>query len=248
MILHGDCLERLKEINDGVVDMVLAGPPYGTTACKWDSVIPFEPMWAELKRVAKKNAAILVFGSQPFTSAIGASNLRMLRYSWVWEKSRPTGHLNAKRQPLTGFEDILVFSKSPTSYFPQVQSIEPIRMKNSASHLRRNKDNVTSTVSGGLREEYIQTQTAYPRGILRFKSESCRVHPTQKPVALLEYLIKTYTLEGETVLDFCMGSGSTGVAAMNLNRKFIGIEKDEGYFRIARERIEIAEKRMEAAG
>jgi site-specific DNA-methyltransferase (adenine-specific) len=187
-----------------------------------------------------------MFASQPFTSALGASNIQNLKYSWVWEKSRPTGHLNAKHQPLTGFEDILVFYRGRATYNPQgIVSIDR-KMKNSSSHLMRNRDNVTSTVSGGLRKEYTQTATGYPRGIISADSENNRVHPTQKPVALLEYLIKTYTLEGETVLDFTMGSGSTGVACRNLGRKFIGIEKDANYFEIAKNRIYPQEFKLSA--
>ena len=236
-LLHGDCLEVLKTIPDKSIDLVLTDPPYGTTACKWDTIIPFEQMWSELYRVSKKDSTVLMFCAQPFTCSLGFSNIKNLKYSWVWKKSRPTGHLNAKRKPLTGFEDILVFHQGGGRYFPQTESMEPKTIKNSASDLLRNKDNVTSTVSGGLNPEYVQTQTNYPRGILEFKSEGKPVHPTQKPVELLEYLIKTYTLEGETVLDFTMGSGSTGVAAKNLNRKFIGIEQDEKYYEIAKNRI-----------
>ena len=239
--MRGDCLERMKEIPDKSVDLVLTDPPYGTTACKWDSVIDFKLMWAELKRIVKnEKSAIVLFAAQPFTSTLGVSNIEDLRYSWVWQKSRPTGHLNAKKQPLTGFEDVLVFSGKSSNYFPITKKIDPRVIQNSASDLRRNSNNVTSTVSGGLKKEYIQSETDYPRGILSFKSEKNRVHPTQKPVDLLEYLVKTYTLENETVLDFTMGSGSTGVACKNLNRNFIGIERDDKYFEIAKNRIENA--------
>lgn len=234
-LLHGDCLELMKSIPDKSIDLVLTDPPYGTTACKWDTVIPFEPMWKELKRIRKDNAAIVLFGSEPFSSYLRMSNIKEFKYDWIWKKSRPTGHLNAKHRPLTGFELISCFGCK--NYYPQVTDIKPITILNSASDLRRNKDNVTSTVSGGLKKQYVQTKTNYPRGIIEFKSESPAVHPTQKPVALLEYLIKTYTLEGETVLDFTMGSGSTGVACKNLNRDFIGIEQDDKYFEIAKNRI-----------
>ena len=238
-LIHGDCLEKMKDIPDKSVDMILTDPPYGTTACKWDVVIPFEPMWNELKRITKDNGAICLFGSEPFSSHLRMSNLKMFKYDWIWLKSRPTGHLNAKHRPLTGFEICSIFGAK--KYYPQTQKIAPKKVKNSASDLQRNKNNVTSTVSGGLKRDYIQTQTNYPKGVLEFKSESRTVHPTQKPVDLLEYLIKTYTLENETVLDFTMGSGSTGVACKNLNRNFIGIEKDETYFNIAQNRINAKE-------
>jgi site-specific DNA-methyltransferase (adenine-specific) len=229
----------MKEIPDKSVDFVLTDPPYGTTACKWDTVIPFEPMWAELKRIIKPNGAIALFCNQPFTSILGASNVGMLQYSWHWDKGHATGHLNAKKRPMKQFEDILIFySKQPT-YVAQGLIHNPKTMKNSDSDCQRGGDNKTSTVSGGLNKEYIQEYSNWPRDLLTFKScNGNKHHPTQKPVALLEYLIKTYTLEGETVLDFTMGSGSTGVAAKNLNRRFIGIEQDEKYFEIAKNRIE----------
>lgn len=227
-LMYGDCLEKMKEIPDGSADMVLTDPPYGTTACKWDSVVPFEPMWGQLKRVTKKNGAIVMTASQPFTSALGASNLPYLRYSWVWRKSAATGHLNAKRMPMSNFEDILVFYISQPTYNPQ--GIVPF------GNITRRGGNGDCYGSSG--RENIQEFTNYPRRVLEISSEGKTVHPTQKPVALMEYLIKTYTNEGETVLDFTMGSGTTGVAAKNLNRSFVGIELDEEYFKIAQERIE----------
>ena len=237
-LIQGDCLEKLKNIPDKSVDFILTDPPYGTTACKWDTVIPFEPMWAELKRVIKDNGAIALFGSQPFTSALGASNLTMLQYSWHWDKGHATGHLNAKKRPMKQFEDILIFYKEQPAYSAQGLVYAPKDMKNSDSHCQRGKENKTSTVSGGLKKEYKQEYTNWPRDILSFKScNGNKMHPTQKPVALLEYLIKTYTLESETVLDFTMGSGSTGVACVNTDRSFIGIEKDGKYFEIASNRI-----------
>ncbi len=236
-LFNEDCLENLKRMPDGYVDMVLCDLPYGTTACKWDIVIPLGPLWGLYNRVVKPGGAVVLFGSQPFTSLLGTSNLKYLKYSWVWVKSRPTGHLNAKHQPLTGFEDILVFYKEKCVYNPQDLTKVSLVVKNSASDLRRNKNNVTSTVSGGLRPAYHQTQSGYPRGLLKFDSEHRRVHPTQKPVALLKYLIKTYTNEGQLVLDNTMGSGSTGVACVNTNRSFVGIEKDGDYFNIAKKRI-----------
>lgn len=237
-LMLGDCLERMKEIPDGSVDMILCDLPYGTTACKWDSVIPFDPLWTEYRRVTKKNAAIVLTASQPFTSVLGASNVKDLKYGWIWLKSRATGHLNAKKMPMKSFEDILVFySKQPT-YNPQGLVHSPRKVMNSKSDSLRGGDNKTSTVSGGIKfEEYTQEFTNYPRQHLEFASEGATVHPTQKPVALMEYLIKTYTNEDEVVLDNTMGSGTTGVACKNLGRKFIGIEMDENYFNIAKERI-----------
>jgi len=235
-LIHGDCLEKMKEIPDNSIDMILTDPPYGTTACKWDVVIPFEPMWAELKRIIKPKGAICLFGSEPFSSLLRCSNLDGYKYDWYWKKNHPTGHLNAKKRPLKVTETISVFNT--LRYFPQGLQQVDWDVTNSDSHCQRNKDNKTSTVSGGLKKNYKQTATGYPRDSIDF--DSCngnKEHPTQKPVALLEYLIKTYTLEGATVLDFTMGSGSTGVACKNLNRKFIGIEKDEGYFKIAKDRI-----------
>ena len=238
MLLNGDCLELLKTIPDGSVDMVLADLPYGTTACKWDSVIPFEPLWSQLKRTTKANAAIVLTASQPFTAALGASQLGMLQYSWAWDKGHATGHLNAKKRPMKRIEDILVFYRKQPTYNPQGLVYKPKAMTNSDSDCRRSKSNPTSTVSGGLNKEYTQVYENYPRNLISFRSENGnKLHPTMKPVALLEYLIRTYTNEGDTVLDPTMGSGSTGVACKNLGRKFIGIEKDEKYFEIAKQRI-----------
>ena len=232
-LMQGECLELMKTIPDGSVDMILTDPPYGTTACKWDSVIPFEPMWEQLKRIIKPNGAIVLFGSEPFSSALRMSNIKQYKYDWVWEKvGKPTGFANAKKRPLKIFENILVFNA---------------KTYNAQGLIEINRININSVSQGGdttgvlnKNKTYVQTHTNYPRNIIKFSTESRPVHPTQKPVALLEYLIRTYTQEDETVLDFTMGSGSTGVAAKNLNRKFIGIELDEKYFEIARERITIA--------
>ena len=237
-LIHGDCLEKLKDIPDASVDMVLADPPYGTTACKWDTVIPFEPMWKELKRVRKPNAAIALFGSEPFSSALRMSNIKEFKYDWIWKKSRFANQLLAKKQPLKKHEVIKVFY--PHKYIPQ-GLIEINKITKQGSRISDNN-------GGGIRDvEYIQKNTNYPTSIIEFNSQGKTVHPTQKPVALLEYLIKTYTLEGETVLDFTMGSGSTGVACKNLNRNFIGIEKDENYFEIAKKRIEETNQQMGCA-
>jgi len=232
-LIRGDCLERMNEIPDGSIDMVLTDPPYGTTACKWDSVIPFEPMWKELRRIAKPNAAIVLFGSQPFTSALVMSNPDMFKYCWIWEKSTKTNFLNAKKQPLRKHEDVIVFSVGLEKYNPQ-------GLKDKKSFTKQGK---TKTNNYGAQDRsaggYFQEKTGYPHDIIFSPSVSTKniMHPTQKPVELLEYLTKTYTNEGDTVLDFTMGSGTTGVACKNTGRNFIGIEKDEGYFEIARKRI-----------
>ena len=231
---HGDCLELMKDIPSGSVDMVLTDPPYGTTACKWDSVIPFEPMWEQLKRVIKPNGAIVLFGSEPFSSALRMSNIKQYKYDWVWEKSRFANQMLAKIQPLKIHELLHVFSSGKVQYNPQ-GLIE-------VNKVTKQGKKVTDNNGGGVRKsEYMQTHTNYPRSILRFKSESNTVHSTQKPVPLLEYLIKTYTQENEVVLDFTMGSGSAGVACVNTNRKFIGIEMDDKYFEIAEKRIKDAQ-------
>ena len=227
----GNCLDIMKQIPDGSVDMVLTDPPYGTTQCKWDAVVPLEPMWKQLKRVTKKNGAIVITASQPFTSVLVMSNVKMFAYEWVWVKSKITGVLNAKKMPVRKHEQVLVFSNTKTTgtYNPQ-----GLVAKGTITKQGGNSDNYGSRSS----EPYMQEWTNWPRDVLEVPSEGKTVHPTQKPVALMEYFIKTYTNEGETVLDFTMGSGTTGVAAKNLGRSFIGIELDEGYFNIAKERIE----------
>ena len=236
-LINGDCLEEMKSIPDGSVDMVLADPPYGTTACKWDSVIPFEPMWEQLKRVIKPNGAIVMTASQPFTSALVMSNPKMFKYCWVWEKNKATGHLNAKKRPMVAHEDIVVFYAIPATYYPQglVKKKQPTISKGG-----RGKKGIGSSgdVYGLAAKDAIQTHSGYPRSVINIGVDmKAEYHPTQKPVALMKYLIKTYTNEGETVLDFTMGSGTTGVACVNTGRKFIGIELDKDYFDIAQERI-----------
>jgi len=238
-LMKGDCLERMKEIPDGSVDAIICDSPYQTTSCAWDSIIPLEPMWEQLKRVIKPNGAIVLFGAQPFTSILGASNVAWLKYSWYWRKTRATGHLNAKKMPMKNVEDVLVFYKKSPTYNPQGVIECNIEQHNSMSDSLRGKTkDPSSVVTGGIEfKPYKQTLTNYPRQILEFASEGKTVHPTQKPVALLEYLIKTYTNEGETVLDFTQGSGSTGIAAVNTGRKYIGIEMDETYFDVSVKRI-----------
>lgn len=244
-LIRGDCLDKMCEIPDNSVDMVLTDPPYGTTGCSWDSVIPFDLMWDQLKRITKKNGAIVMTASQPFTSALVMSNIEWFKYCLVWEKSRPTGHVHAKNKPMKKHEDVLVFSEGTTvhasqsknrmTYNPQgVKKLEkPIHHSNHSS-----SDSVMA--SRPSHRPTVQEFGNYPNSILQFKSEGKIVHPTQKPVPLMEYLIMTYSNEGETILDFTMGSGTTGVAAKNTNRSFIGIEMDEKYFMIAKDRIENA--------
>ena len=235
-LMQGDCLVRMAEIPDGSVDMVLTDPPYGTTACKWDSVIPLETMWDQLKRVTKKNGAIVMTASQPFTSALIMSNVKDYHQILMWRKNKPTGFLNAKSRHLTSHEDIVIFCSGKPAYTPQMWHSKPAN--------RARKTKTTPVYGAQVPSEYQGGQTErYPTTVLEFSvinndgSGECRYHPTQKPVALMEYLMKTYTNEGETVLDFTMGSGTTGVAAKNLNRRFIGIEMDETYFQIAKDRI-----------
>ena len=229
----------MKEIPDKSIDMVLTDPPYGTTACKWDTVIPFEPMWEQLHRVTKDNGAICLFGSEPFSSFLRLSNIKLFKHDWIWNKSNPKGHLNAKKYPMKLHEKIHIFCKKTPTYFPVMWQSKPMNTVNSSG------GNGSDSTYGKMKkvDSGIRNRTErYPVDVLKFNditgNSKERVHPTQKPVALLEYLIKTYTLEGETVLDFTMGSGSAGVAAKNLNRKFIGIEKEQKYFDIAVKRIE----------
>jgi len=241
--MQGDCLEKMKEIPDGSVDMILTDPPYEITQCAWDSIIPLEPMWEQLKRVIKKNGAIVMNSSQPFTTKLISSNTEMFKYCWVWEKNQVSGVAQAKNKPLVSHEDICVFSEGVTvhanqskrrmPYFPQgLIKCDRVMKNHKHSHVK----------AGGIGQRpshqstYKQEWTNYPKSVLRFNCER-GFHPTQKPVALMEYMIKTYTNKGETVLDFTMGSGTTGVACKNLYRNFVGIELDEKYFEIAKKRI-----------
>lgn len=233
-LMKGDCLERMKEIESGSIDMILTDPPFGSTNCKWDSIIPLEPMWYQINRIIKTNGAICLFAQTPFDKILGASNIKRLKYEWIWEKTAATGHLNAKKAPMKAHENILVFYDKLPTYNPQkTQGHNPTH-----SYTKKNNSDgecygKTVSVSGGGDTE------RYPRDVILFKSDKQKIalHPTQKPVALMEYLIKTYTNEGETVLDFTAGSFTTGVAAKNLNRKFIGIEMDDKYFEIGKNRI-----------
>ena len=232
-LLFGDCLERMKEIPDASVDLILTDPPYGTTACKWDSIIPFEPMWNELKRIIKPNGAIVLFGNKPFSSHVRLSNLIDYKYDWVWVKNISTNFLHAKRQPLRNTENIHVFYKKCGKYYPiKSTGHTPTQSAKGCSNGVLYHGKNTRNYSGG-------ETTRYPKTTIEFDVVDLknRLHPTQKPVALLEYLIKTYTNENETVLDFTFGSCSTGVACLNTNRKFFGIEMDDNYYEIACDRM-----------
>ncbi len=239
-LYNGDCLEIMdKLIEENIkVDMILTDPPYGTTACKWDNIIPFNAMWERLGKLIKDNGAIILFGNEPFTSRLICSNLKGFKYRWDWNKKIPSGMSYARYRPMQQTEDICVFTKNgeKTVYIPQmVKREKPIKGGGM-------KDSESAATLGykALKKEYLYKN---PTTLIEFdKIRSGSVHPTQKPVPLLEYLIKTYTSEGEVILDFTMGSGSTGVACMNANRNFIGIELDENYFNIAKNRIEEAEK------
>lgn len=242
--LHlGDCLEVMKSIPAGSVDMILCDLPYGTTACKWDSVIPFEPLWAQYRRIAKKNAAIVLTAAQPFTTALIASNMRQFKYCWVWDKVRGVGFQIAKFRPMMRTEDVVVFANGTGAlicYNPQM--IERDKIKKAKCYSISGSNPLSS--NDGLTREYTHK---HPTNVITISnaSQKGKSHPTQKPVSLMEYLIRTYTNEGDTVLDNCMGSGTTGVACMNTGRRFIGIELDAGYFQIAKTRIMEAEAAAE---
>jgi DNA modification methylase len=243
-LMLGDCLERMAEIPDGSVDLIAADLPYGTTACRWDSVIPFEPMWAHFKRVLRPNGGMLNPGggvvltaAQPFAAALVMSNPKWFRNEWVWHKTQSRGHLNAKRQPLTEHENVLVFGKVSPTYNPQIQ---PKPAKDIRPVTPRGKQADCYGRYGAVSERSIPDDMSYPRSVIRIANPNhgeAGFHPTQKPVALFEYLIRTYSNEGETVLDCTMGSGTTGVACLNTGRRFIGIEKDPDYFATAERRI-----------
>ena len=247
-LLHGDCLELMKSIPDKSVDMVLCDLPYGTTACKWDSVIRLEPLWEQYKRITKHQGSVILFGSEPFSTMLRASNLQWFKYDWIWHKTTSTGFQHAKNMPLKDYEIISVFSGASMghenllgdkrmTYNPQ----GIIRV----DKVSKNTQNKWGNIAGrrpSQKEQFITEYENYPTMTLNFAKDSKEHHPTQKPVALLEYLVKTYTNPGQLVLDNTMGSGSTGVACVNTGRDFIGIELDDNYFAIAQERIRKAEE------
>jgi len=233
--MHGDCLALMPLIPAGSVDAVICDPPFGTTACKWDTVIPFAPLWEAYKRIVKPNGAIVLFGSQPFTSALVMSNPSMYRHEWIWQKNRGSNFANTVREPMKDHESVIIFSQGKWTYNKQMQERSAMgasRVK-TAVKFETNSDNYRAFEG---RPASILPNLRVPSSVQKF---NCQVglHPTQKPVALLEYLIRTYTNEGDTVLDSCMGSGSTGAACINTGRKFIGIEKDADYFEVSCQRV-----------
>jgi site-specific DNA-methyltransferase (adenine-specific) len=232
-VIQGDCLDVMQDIQDKSIDMILCDPPYGTTACKWDTIIPFKPLWAQYNRIIKDNGAIVLTASQPFTSALVMSNIKMFKYEWVWGKSKCGSPLTAKYRPMAKHENVLVFGKGVVKYNPEMVEGSPYKRDFTPAKLNNHKFGIKGAKTDNK-------GTRYPDTVLFFQQKWRRqdqLHPTQKPVALFEYLIKTYTNEGDLVLDNCAGSGTTGVAAKNLNRNFILIEKERRYCKIARDRL-----------
>jgi len=247
-LINADCLEAMRDIPDRSVDMVLTDPPYGTTACKWDAVIPFEPMWEQLKRITKPNGAIVMTASQPFTSALVMSNVKMFKYEWIWRKNAGSNFAQMKYQPMKEHESVLVFCDRSANYNP----IKQERAKAGKAMVARGVKSkaskgfdVYNSANKGYNNSKCDPDMRFPSSVQDFKRQR-GIHPTQKPVALMEYLIRTYTSAGETVLDFTMGSGTTGVACKNLGRSFIGIEMDADYFATASARIDATPWQTEA--
>ncbi len=234
VVYNEDCFETFKRIDDKSIDMVMCDLPYGTTACKWDTIIPFEPLWREYKRIIKEHGAIVLTASQPFTSALVMSNIKMFKYNWVWDKVRGVGHLLAKKRPMMATEDILVFGNGAVKYNPQMRDREKPRKST-------NKGNTECYAGDGIEFNGDTLTQKYPVNLIQFNKSSGKdllLHPTQKPVALFEYLIKTYTNEGDLVLDNCMGSGTTAIACINTKRNYIGCELDKTYYDIIIKRIQ----------
>lgn len=231
-LIHGDCLEKMQYIPTGSIDMILCDLPYGTTACKWDSIIPFEPLWEQYRRVSKPNAVVALFGQEPFSSLMRVSNLSAYKYDWVWDKVKPGAFAIAKYAPLKQHELISIFYTKSGRYSPQMVKRDKIKK----SKIYASSDSASVKYNDGIQRTY---KDSYPKSIIVESNANQRgkLHPTQKPVALMEYLIRTYTNEGETIMDNAMGSGTTGVACVNANRNFIGIEKNKEYFDIATKRI-----------
>lgn len=231
-VLHGDCLELMKDIPDGSVDMVLADLPYGTTRNRWDSIIPLDLLWEQYNRIIKDNGAIVLTAQTPFDKILGCSNLDMLKYEWIWDKKLATGHLNAKKMPMKLHENILVFYKKPPTYNPQFTEGYPY---DKGFHLKESTNYGKQVAVSGANK----TGKRYPKSIVKFSNADRinKTHPTQKPVALFEYLIKTYTNEGDTVLDNCAGSGTTAIAAINTNRNYILMEQEQEYIDVINKRI-----------
>lgn len=247
LLYHGDCLKEMQKIPEQSIDMILCDLPYGISACKWDCVIPFDKLWQQYERIIKDTGAIVLFSVQPFTSKLVLSNEKLYKYNWYWIKDNSANFLNKRYQPGKIVEEICVFGKAATSYsskglnmtyIPQMESGKPYIIKNG------NRDGLSSSIRSKIKNvETINNGERYPNNILKFSSDRKKLHPTQKPVALLEYLIKTYTNENGIVLDNCMGSGSTGVACIKTGRKFVGIELDDQYFDLAKRRIRKAEEK-----
>ena len=237
-IILGNCLDVMQDIPDGSVDAVICDPPYQITACSWDSIIPLEPMWKHLKRIIKPNGAIVMTASQPFTTTLISSNMGMFKYDLVWHKTQPSGHLNAKIMPLRGHEDIIIFCNGKTTYNPE--------MRKGKYRFKGNKGQAKGRCYGESKSYGVYNDEYYPTSILTMGNADQRnkVHPTQKPVALFEYLIRTYTNKGDLVLDFAAGSGTTGVACRNIHRNFILIEKEQKYVDIANQRISQAQPQL----
>ena len=233
-LLRGNCLELAEQIPDGSIDMVLCDPPYGVTDCRWDSVLPFDAMWRMYERVVKANGAIALFSSQPFTTRLIHSNIQRYRYTWYWVKNIKTGHVFAKVQPMRQVEEVCIFYRRKPLYQPQGL----VKLEREIVHRKQAQEDAVYRLDKRANAS-VQRYGNYPSNVLRFDVDTgkVRVHPSQKPVALLEYLIRTYTRPGETVLDNCMGSGSTGVACVHTGRRFVGIEQDEQYFDVAERRI-----------
>ena len=247
-LMNGDCLKLMQTIPDNTIDLVLTDPPYGTTKCKWDNVIPFEDMWTELTRITKDTGAIVLFGKEPFSSLLRCSNIEMFKYDWIWKKDTKSNFMQASNQPLNNIEVISVFSKGYARNFKEGDALLSKKMvynpqMSTGAEYKIPKTTKTTAIfgenhkNGKYEHKEKDTTQRFPYNLLEFNTDKDKFHPTQKPVALLEYLIKTYSNDNETVLDFTMGSGSTGVAAINQNRNFIGIELDKKYFDIAEQRI-----------
>ncbi len=231
-LIHGECLDEMKNIPSKSIDLILTDLPYGMTACKWDSIIPLPELWVQYKRIIKDNANIVLTASQPFSSALVMSNPEWFRYEWVWEKPQGTNPMLAKYQPMKNHEQILIFSKKRARYYPQMEKGDPYKA------FMSDNGKTIGEVYGGLKSTHKENKgTRYPKSVKKFKQDRKGFHPTQKPLDLMKYLIQTYSLEHDVVLDNTMGSGTTGVACVHLNRQFIGIELDEKYFNVAKERI-----------
>jgi DNA modification methylase len=256
-LYKGDCLEVMKLIPDGSIDAIITDPPYGTTACKWDSVIPFDKMWEQLNRIIKPNGAIVLFGSEPFSSALRMSNIKNYKYDWYWKKTKANGFQHSKNRPMRAIETVSVFSNAPMGHISQLKDrrmeYNPQGIIPSGKRKVTNSTHSGNTMGGIDKKSSRPNQigieydsfTNFPNDVLEYSNMEKRgLHPTQKPLELMEYLISTYTNENETVLDFTMGSGTTGVACVNLNRNFIGIEQDANYFDIATDRISKEEKQL----